>query len=139
TNEKLTNKEIYVLRIQPEHEPDGFLLIADENNTFKSHFLKQVSHELEIFFNIMNCDQYKQYIQEQNVLLLDFSSQLHSIYNTKDIFRLVIKVLKRVHPHFSHHLLLSQDYEKDSSLPIKTIDYGQEAFQTAGTRAFMSG
>src|SRR5699024_6154652 len=23
TNEKLTNKEIYVLRIQPEHEPDG--------------------------------------------------------------------------------------------------------------------
>lgn len=139
TNEQLTNKNVYVLRVSPNKEPHGFILISNEQKRLNIEHLEQITYELDKLFNMINSSLHDQHRQVQNITLLDFSSKLHSIYSTKDIFTVVIDQLNKVFPHYSHHLLLSQDYEQDSSLPIKTINYGHETELTADTRAFING
>lgn len=139
TKEKLNKKNVYVLSIKPEEEPHGFIIITNEDNRFNEPLLEQITLDLNKFFSLLNRCLHEQHTQAQNIMLLDLSSKLHSIYSTKEIFRVVIERLNFVYPHYSHYLLLSQDYEQDSSLPIKTINYGHETEMTAGTKAFING
>ncbi|MGM9924647.1 MAG: diguanylate cyclase domain-containing protein [Bacillus sp. (in: firmicutes)] len=69
--------------------------------------------------------------------LFRVTEKFHSSMNTEEVLREMIRTLKAVFPDFIYYLLLSNDNEQHSDLPIKDLEYDSE--NIAAMQAYVTG
>lgn len=121
--------------------PHGFLYLSDEKESglFGLKEYKLIKQESERLINSVNHYRLNRNDRERNAFLFDFASRINSIINKKDILHVVAHSSAKLYPSFSYYILLSQDYEADNSLPVKTLEFSDGGTRRVSTQAFLTG
>ncbi|WP_163971662.1 sensor domain-containing diguanylate cyclase [Oceanobacillus halotolerans] len=119
----------------------GFIAITyDNRNPFLTkEIVEMIEVETTKLVQIITTYKKKDEKEEQNQSLLKLAMHFYKKHDKKDILHETIHVLNNRYPTYSHYLLLSQDYEADHTLPIKKIEYSDDATKRAGSQAFITG
>ncbi|WP_164668348.1 sensor domain-containing diguanylate cyclase [Virgibacillus doumboii] len=130
-----------VIPLLANDESPGFLFFTSPENTAtpSDHVIDLLKMETERLLKLFNYYISSQHSEERNKFLFDLSSRLNASSDKQDILTKIVQGLEKLYPSFSYYLLLSQDYDADSSLPVKAIEYSDDATKRVSTQAFLSG
>jgi len=134
-----TGYEFTVIPLNKTMVQTGWLVIVLNKSSCSTLMLRSIKIGIERFFSIvfdMN-DMKKQ--KEKNEFLFKFSKRLSTTNNISSILREILTATKTVYPQFSYYILLSQDHDIDHTLPVKTIEYSDDATKHVSNEAFMTG
>ncbi|MBT2216601.1 diguanylate cyclase [Virgibacillus dakarensis] len=134
-------KEAFIIPITPEYKPSSFvgLSIPASCDPGADKLLLLLKNELEHFMGILNYFRGRRDSESRNEFLFYLTTRFYSLTNKNDILIEIINSLKIRYPKFTYYLLLSQDYQVDHSLPVKTIEYSDDETKRVSTQAFISG
>ncbi|WP_186578363.1 sensor domain-containing diguanylate cyclase [Aquibacillus kalidii] len=133
----------FLIPLNKDELPLGFILISfpnlfqiTEENLIE---LEGIAHET---FQLLNgLGSYTQTKEKANKyeLLYRVTKKFHSSINTHDVLTEVINTLSSVYPKLEYNLFLSQDYQHDSDLPIKSLIYNDKFVNSGSVQAFLTG
>ncbi|WP_433743725.1 sensor domain-containing diguanylate cyclase [Falsibacillus pallidus] len=83
----------------------------------------------QLFDNIRKEQQYKE--------LFRITEKFHSSMNIDNVLAEIITTLKRVYPSYTYYLMLSNDDERNTDLPIKDLEFDSE--NTVAMQAYVNG
>ncbi|ASN04972.1 sensor domain-containing diguanylate cyclase [Virgibacillus necropolis] len=140
------NRNIHDLKTRTQFlhaktEPNAFLFLAYHQNDdrFNKETLDIIKEELKNVLNIFNYDKMSKEKEERNAFLFEITTKFYSVFSKKSILTEITKAMDKWYPNFNYHILLSQDYEEETSLPIRTIEYSDDATKRVSTQAFITG
>ncbi|MUK86831.1 diguanylate cyclase [Ornithinibacillus sp. L9] len=126
--------------LQPKIGPVCFLLIQnDATSQLQDDVLPIIKTETEKVLNIINDMNIMGEREKKEQFLLERTSQFFSTSDKNKILKEILESIKKIYPTFSHYLLLSQDYDHNSSLPIKALEYSDDSTKRVSSQAFISG
>ncbi|PAV30137.1 hypothetical protein CIL05_06635 [Virgibacillus profundi] len=133
--------ETCLIPLSLKHESHGFLIILNDNNKdlHSNGIADLLKKETENVLGVIHQYHINETNDLNNRLLFAFATKVFPSTNRTDILKEIINVLKNRYPEFSYNLLLSQDNEADSSLPIQTIEYSDAVTKRMSTQAFLTG
>ncbi|MFZ3578233.1 diguanylate cyclase domain-containing protein [Virgibacillus sp. DJP39] len=138
---KATTLDSKIVLLHAETIPDAFLFIGYQSNDkrFTNKVLEMVQSEFNRLLKIMNENQMRKEQGTKNAFLFDITTKFYSVMSKKNILTEITKGMEKLYPYFHYHILLSQDYEEVQDLPIKTIEYSDDATKRVSTQAFITG
>lgn len=130
-----------IIRIQPKFEPDAFLFLAYQpiEDGFIQKCLDSIIQELESLLKIVNYYKMSKEKEGKSTFLFEITTRFYSTISKKNILTEMTKGIHNLYPDFDYNILLSQDYEEESTLPVKTIEYSDDATKRIGTQALITG
>ncbi|MFB4166752.1 diguanylate cyclase domain-containing protein [Virgibacillus sp. JSM 102003] len=130
-----------IIPLVPKFGSSGFVFLSYPKNvdTLYDDSVKLIKRETEQLLKLVNYYKLSENSVSKSKFLFDMSTRLYSMTIKEDILKDIIQSLLKQYPAFTYYLLLSQDYEAESSLPIKTIEYSDAATKRVSTQAFLSG
>ncbi|WP_404453619.1 sensor domain-containing diguanylate cyclase [Virgibacillus necropolis] len=131
-----------ILFLHTKYDPDAFMFLAFQpnDNRFVPEVLDLIKLELNNLLKIINYDKLNKEKEEKNALLFEITTNFYSVITNKNILTELSKAMDNLYPLFDYNILLSQDYEEEeSTLPIKTIEYSDDATKRVSTQAFITG
>ncbi|WP_343271737.1 sensor domain-containing diguanylate cyclase [Lentibacillus songyuanensis] len=131
--------QFVIVPIVPKSKPAAFIGISISGKAEIKQWPSFLKIQLERLFSILNQQRKTDDTNRKNKFLYDLMSRCYSLTDKKDILVEITKSLDVIYPDFTYHLLLSQDYEMDHALPVKTIAYSDDATKWASTQAFITG
>lgn len=131
--------ELIMMPFYKGSELSGYVIVIVEENMYDETFLKWLKKETARFFSVINYTAYIKNEEKKNELLLNFSSNIYTTSNRTKILKNIISTMQTFYPQFSYNILLSHDHEADTSLPVKTIEYSDDATKRVSTEAFITG
>ncbi|WP_099158789.1 sensor domain-containing diguanylate cyclase [Virgibacillus ndiopensis] len=131
-------KETYIIPLQLDKELAGFLLFSVDKDITKE-LVDSLKCEIEQFLKIINYYQVGKDNERKSKFLYDLTSHFYSSINKNDILTETTRTLRKLYPRFTFYILLSQDYKADSTLPVKEIEYSDDATKRVSTQAFITG
>ncbi|MBP1968911.1 diguanylate cyclase (GGDEF)-like protein [Virgibacillus natechei] len=139
TESKGLHKQLVPL--EPVYGSPGRLMIGvnKEMNRLDDDKLQIFAAETEKVLSIMNQYNNKKDSEKDKNRLFDFSSRLFSVRNKKDVLTEIMNTVQDIYPEFTHYLLLSQDSDDSATLPVKMIEYSDDATKQLSNQAFLSG
>ncbi|WP_404453896.1 sensor domain-containing diguanylate cyclase [Oceanobacillus kapialis] len=132
----LQDKHISLLSILPNRGPKAIIVI-EHKLSISMEELNIVMEETEKLISILQLKE--QRWERSRSYLSELTSQLLSLTSRKKILSEILQGLKTLYPELTHTLLLSQDTEVESGLPVKTIEYSDDVTKRVSTLAFISG
>ncbi|WP_188453394.1 diguanylate cyclase [Virgibacillus oceani] len=130
--------ETYIVPLFFHNKPAGFLLIAVDRN-LADELMNTLKCEIERFLNIVHYYQISKEKERKNKFLYNLTSRFYSTMIKNDILAETTKALRKQYPAFTFYILLSQDFKADSTLPLKEIEYSDDATKRVSTQAFITG
>lgn len=126
--------------IEPETGPGGFLVTSNDNGysmLYKDRYALQ--EMLNGTCNHLNAYEKTLQDKEKSDFLFTCASKFYTVNRKSKILQEIIHALQRLYPDFSYYLLLSQDIEANKTLPIKMMEYSDDATKRVSKQAFLSG
>lgn len=133
------NNKTFIINMNARYEPFNFLLVLVSEETLTDSELLLIKDETERLLNLANYYEESQANDKMNELLFSLSSLLYSSTDKNVVLTNIIESLNDIYNGFSHFLLLSHDFETDDSLPIKSIEYGDDEEKKSSSKAFITG
>lgn len=131
--------ELIKLPIYQASKLSGYMIIVNQKNVFNKNDFHMIKREIERFFSIVHHMNHFKTSKEKNKLLFHLSTRLYTTTNRTMILKEIISAIQSLYPNFSFYILLSQDLETDDLLPVKSIEYSDEATKRVSTKAFITG
>jgi len=132
-------QKVIALHITSKYEPFHFMLVLVAREELADTELMLIKKETEQFLNLANYYKESQANYKMNEVLFTLSSTLYSSTDKNTILTNIVVFLNNIYKGFSHFLLLSHDFETDHSLPIKSIEYGDDKEKQTSSKAFITG
>lgn len=130
----------HIIQLHTKLEPKVFLFLAyDAGNNLSVEIVELLKLETERFLNIFNYYKKSKIKEEKNAFLFDITTKFYSLITKKNILTEITKGIDKLYPLFDYNILLSQDYEEESTLPVKAIEYSDDATKRVSTQAFITG
>lgn len=117
----------------------NYLLLVFKNNQLSEQMIQVIQQETNRFMEMLHSHYQNKERDRKKEFLLDLSSHLNSSKEKTEVISKLIASLQVLYPDFSYYLLMSHDYEADSGLPIKLIEYSDDVTKQISTQAFTSG
>lgn len=130
------------IRLHTKVDPKVLLFLAYErsrDNQFTIEFLDLIKQEVERYINILNYYKKRKAEEEKSAFLFEITTKFYAILTKKNILTEMIRGMNKLYPLFKYNILLSQDYKEKSTLPIRTIEYSDDATKKVSTQAFITG
>ncbi|MGP4108277.1 diguanylate cyclase domain-containing protein [Virgibacillus sp. L01] len=139
--EKNESLNSVIIPLVPKFGSSGFVVLSYPKNvdTLSDDSVELIKRETEQLLKLVNYYKLSENSVSKSRFLFDMSTRLYSMTIKEDILNDIVQSLFKLYPAFTYYLLLSQDYEAESSLPIKTIEYSDAATKRVSTQAFLSG
>lgn len=130
-----------IIPLFPKLDSSAFLFLAypKTTNNLTLEVASLIKEETEQLLKLVNYFTLSQDSKQKNKFLFDMSSRLYSMTNKEEILTDIVQGLQKLYPTFSYYLLLSQDYQADNLLPVKTIEYSDDTTKRVSTQAFLTG
>ncbi|SDQ42474.1 sensor domain-containing diguanylate cyclase [Virgibacillus salinus] len=138
---ELLNFNSVIIPLFPKFGSSGFMFLSYPKDVehLSSNSVELVKRETEQLLKLVNYYKLSEKSVSKSKFLFDMSTRLYSMNIKGDILKDIVQCLYKLYPTFTYYLLLSQDYEAESSLPIKTIEYSDAATKRVSTQAFLTG
>ncbi|WP_430784746.1 diguanylate cyclase domain-containing protein [Virgibacillus flavescens] len=135
-----SNLKSQIIFLNPKVDPGAFLFLAYQSDCdFDSGVLELSKDELENLLTIFNYYISTKENENRNAYLVELTTKFYSLITKKNILTEITKAMDTIYPLFEYNILLSQDYEEDSSLPIKTLEFSDDATKRVSNQAFITG
>ncbi|MEN2769159.1 sensor domain-containing diguanylate cyclase [Ornithinibacillus xuwenensis] len=129
-----------IVALHPEIGPVGFIILGERiENTVSDSALLQLKEETEKLLSHIYRLAHAKSNEEKNRFLFETTSQFFTLTNKTDIFTEIITSIRKFYPNLDYYLLLSQDHDKTSSLPIKALKFSDDATKHVSEQAFING
>ncbi|MFD1038155.1 diguanylate cyclase domain-containing protein [Virgibacillus byunsanensis] len=140
-NKQFSKLYTCVIPFQASGDTTGFIFFSFGNELHipSKETLHIIQQETNKFLKVVAAKKISNNNEENHKLLFDLSMRFLSINDKSDVLSVIIKELKMIFPKFSPYLLLSQDHDADSYLPIKAIEYSDDVTKRVSTQAFITG
>ncbi|WP_158701701.1 sensor domain-containing diguanylate cyclase [Lentibacillus sp. Marseille-P4043] len=135
----LSNSFVIPLRPNNEHTSIIFVSIPIHGELVSVELLNSLKKQLEQFLRVIHYHNRNEENSKKDKFLFDLTSRFYALTNKQDILTEITNALKKLYPDFTFYLLLSQDYDVEGSLPVRTIEYSDDATKRVSTQAFMTG
>ncbi|WP_052360664.1 sensor domain-containing diguanylate cyclase [Oceanobacillus manasiensis] len=132
----LPEKQVSFIDLEPKNGPKAILCIEHKLPIMKEA-LEMVKVETEKLISVLQLDGVR--MTRNRAYLFELTSQLLSMTSKEKILSEIIHGLSNLYPELSYNLLLSQDTEVDSGLPVKKIEYSDGVTKRVSTMAFITG
>lgn len=127
----------FLLKLQCEENYYGFVLVGFKSGeVIDFGVLERSRLVIKQFLQILFNNRHHKFLHDQNQLLFQLSTKLHSVYRTEDVLEMVYRTMQLLYPAFRYYFLMSQEFD-NNKLPIKLIEYSNETL-SAGLLAFMN-
>ncbi|MFC4556715.1 diguanylate cyclase domain-containing protein [Virgibacillus kekensis] len=135
------SRESVIIPLYPKYKPACllFLTVDDNRSLFHMDSIAIIKHETEQLLKLVNYYRQSKTSEQRNKFLFDMSSRLYSMTRKEEILAEIVQGLQELYPNFSYYILLSQDYDSTEALPVKTIEYSDDATKMVSTQAFLTG
>ncbi len=139
--EKNESLNSVVIPLVPKYGSSGFVIVSYPKTVapLSDDSVKLVKRETEQLLKLVNYYKLSENSVNKSKFLFDMSTRLYSMTIKEDILKDIVQSLFKLYPTFTYYLLLSQDYEAENSLPIKTIECSDAATKRVSTQAFLTG
>ncbi|HLS06413.1 MAG TPA: diguanylate cyclase [Bacillota bacterium] len=116
-----------------------FLVIIVSDDDLSPTKSKILDEETQKFFMTMHSMLDSQTEKTKSNFLTRLASRVFATSDLGSILKIVVFEVTDFYPTFTYHFLLSQDHEVEQGLPVKLIEYSDDATKRASTKAFMTG
>src|SRR5690625_893856 len=136
---KIPGYKLVTISIHNDFKLNYYLVIIAPDEDLSVTQAQILNDETQNLFTAMYTFLNIQNEKEKSDFLKDLSSRIFSTSDLGEILRSVLSEISTYYPTFTYHFLLSQDYEAGSNLPVKLIEYSDDATKRSSTKAFMTG
>ncbi|GIO28847.1 sensor domain-containing diguanylate cyclase [Ornithinibacillus bavariensis] len=127
-----------LIPLKPTNGPIGMMVVGMENGSAISEGIQQVIRkEVELLLDYIYIIEQRDKNEKKNQVLFDMISHFLNLKTKTEIFTEIITALKKVYPNFDFYLHLSQEYEKNTDLPVKLLEIRNDV-QSSSSTAFLT-
>lgn len=131
--------KFFIVPLNNKKSTNDLLVLELDTSDTTSEFIKVIKTETEQFIKVINTYTNSQICNEKKSFLNEISSNLYSATNLTIILKKLTESIKDLYPSFTYLILLSQDYENDSDLPIKSLEYSDDVVKQVSMKSFTTG
>lgn len=136
TSERPENLRFLILDLK---ETESMLLVFSETAPITEERLLILKQETEKLFTVVGRARQNMLRDKNNKFLLDTSTKLIRTHDKGDVLLEIVESLRTAYKDYTFYLILTQEYNQNSYLPLKVMKYSDKQSMPVSTKVFMTG
>lgn len=129
--------DVTLIPVKADEHLLGFLLCVGRLSDSDIHQIKDCTRETSKLINRLLINENLNKERKRKELLLKVTKKFHSSMNVSEILKEIILALRGIYPSYEVDILLSHEWEVETTLPVKQLEYRD--VNNAAMKTYLNG